>query len=263
VAVDLGSRRIEIGEERAAPQPVDDRHLARAEAEVRQVLLRVGLELEERPHRRQLGLEPLIREVAARAEIDDRTDVELAARHGGHGDAIFDDELAVLDRECPGGPLCDDAPAQPLGLVGRESRQLGDHVDLVTAGGRREPAAQLVDLGRRHQPAGQRDAHRVVIRQRRRCPDDHALLECHRVRPPIREQVHLPGQPAQRECSQGLAPRPVRDATSCQLRHLPPPPPARDERDRSDHDHRDHDPDEGGVAFRIPPPADTQAMHFP
>lgn len=69
-----------------------------------------------------------------------------------------------------------DAPHEPPDELGREPRDLRDHVDLVVAGRAGEQPRDLTGLGRAEDPERDRDLGDAVGRVRAARPDDGAAL---------------------------------------------------------------------------------------
>ena len=135
-----------IGEVHARDQLLEHRLVGLDEAELRQITDRIGHQLEPHAEQRKLGGEPRFRKVAARTHVDDRANIELAARDHGNADLVLDHEIAAIERERAGGALCDEAAAQPLRLLGLEACGFGYYLDLVAMGRSGDPASDLGDL---------------------------------------------------------------------------------------------------------------------
>ena len=210
--IQLGA--LELDQASTLDQRLDDPLLGVTEPELRQILDRLGFDLEPATELAELGVESPLGEVLLRAEVDDGADVELAARDGRQRDRIVDDEIAALERERPGRALGDHAAAQPHFLVGREPSGLGEDLDLFTVRRRGLFADDVRDLGRGYEVSRERNSDRSIGLQRGRCSDDDPLVERDDVGLTVREHGDLAGEPARGERRQGLAPRPIEHRSS-------------------------------------------------
>ena len=120
-------------------------------AELRELADDTRLELKPAAERADLVREPILGEVRARPEIDDGADVELAAGHDRHVDAILDHEVAALDGERACGALRDEPAPQLARVIARQLDDLGKHLDLVAVrarGDRRVISETCVEVTR-------------------------------------------------------------------------------------------------------------------
>ena len=147
-------------------QHLQDRLFVLGEAELRQVVDRLRLELEPRAELTELGAEPLVTEVVAGPQVDDRADVELAARDATDRALVLDDELALIDGKRARRTLRDEPAAQTLRLIRLEAACLGEHVDLVAVRRRGHPPHDVGDLARRDEIAGQCEPDGGVVGDR-------------------------------------------------------------------------------------------------
>ena len=167
----------------------------------------------------EVGGQPLLGQVHARAEVDDRADVEPGPGDHGDRDLVLDRELAGVDGERSRGALSDELAAKQLDLHGRELHGLGDDIDLVAIRLRRDPARERRDLRRRQQVIGQRDARRGVRRERGPAADHVAEIERDRVVLVLRAERELTRQRTETQRAEGLAPRTVLHLPLCEYGH--------------------------------------------
>lgn len=212
---DLGVRAGQLVYEGALGEHRQECALLLAEPELREIVVRLGLELEPRPELIELADEPLLGEVRLCAHEHDGSNVELAAGDQRQRDRVLDDELARIDRERPCGTRRDQPAPQADRLVGLQTRQLGEEIDLIAMGGRRHPAGDVAHLRGSDEVAGQGQTDRRVADQRGLGPDDDPLGECDPVRLAVGAcDGELARQPTQAEGPEGHAPRTVRDGTA-------------------------------------------------
>ncbi|MFT3695053.1 MAG: hypothetical protein QM831_18085 [Kofleriaceae bacterium] len=245
---------LDVREVRARHELLEHRFVELGEPVLPEIRNSVGNQLEPHAEHAELADEALLRQIAACAQVDHRANVELRAGHDGHRDLVFDHELALIDGERPCGALRDEASPQFLCLIAGEARGLGDHVDLVAMRCRGDSARDVGDLCRRDQSTGQREPNRCIARERRRRPDDRALRKRNSIGCTLRCDRQLPREAALRQCAERLAPRPVRNISAREDRHLPPPPLSRHECDRGDREHDEDNTYSCGIAFGVAPP---------
>jgi hypothetical protein len=162
---------------RALHDHVQHRLLGGRKSELSQIAVGRRLQHVERTELSELSGEPLVAEVRLRTEVGDRAVVELAAGDGRNRDRVLDDEVTALVGKRPRRPLGDEATAQPGGRIGRETRVLDEHVDLVAARLGGHTARDVGHLRRGDEVHRQSETHRRIACQRGGGPIDDALVE--------------------------------------------------------------------------------------